>query len=235
MDIVIGEVDGCCELDEHIRGSRTYRVLHSGFPVQEFFDLSFIGSRLDIESVCLVCDDDDIMTRKILTGKLIFSRFFDPIIKKGSREKHDIDIICSRLIKSRDLSRSHLSTIETDSLRMKEVLFKFVIGKVFASLCEDLYLMHEKYKFAISLLIEIEHTACHHECFSCPCRHIEEEVFTCRNSLFFIEVDEVFYCFFLIRSEFLRWVDIVYDILWERIFAKLLVFGIILDPRKEKL
>lgn len=61
MDISIGKIDRCGELDEHIRGSRTDGVLYDGLPVEEFFDLGFIRSRFDIESVSFVRNDDDIM------------------------------------------------------------------------------------------------------------------------------------------------------------------------------
>ena len=73
--------------------------------------------------------------------------------------------------------------------------------------------MHEKYEFPISLLIEIEHTACHDERLSCSCRHIEEEMLACTHITLLEEIYEVLHCLLLIGSEFLRRIDIIRDIL----------------------
>ena len=51
-----------------------------------------------------------------------------------------------------------------------------MLRKILLRLREDLYLMYEKDKVTISVLIEIEDHARHHERLTCTSRHIEEEM-----------------------------------------------------------
>ena len=118
--------------------------------------------------------------------------------------------------------------IEAHPIRMKEIFLELVIREVPPSLCENLYLMDEKYEFAIPSLIEIEHTASHNQRLSCSCRHIEEERLTSCHISLFPQPDKVLHCLYLIGSQLLRWMDIVGDGVWKRILPKCLI--LIISP-----
>ena len=118
---------------------------------------------------------------------------------------------------------------------MEEVFLELIVGEISLCLREYLYLMHEKYKVPVSLLIEKENAARHHERLSCPCCHIEEERFTSFDIATFPVPDEVFHSFFLVFSEFFRWMDIIGDIVRERSITKYSIFRVFLYLREEKI